>query len=182
MKKESVLKCCKMLELGRIVLSGDVFFCSKIVFVDNLFTPWALTENIIPAIPRLEYIFIFISSACSLQQCLINYFLKKDKGLTPPPQKVFYRYTETLLYSSIESCSYICFYTSFDMFYLILVMSRPDINFLVSGGHFVYCQDFQGQNINLQHLPHPSSHLFDTHLHIKPFMFIRVFIACSVSS
>ena len=57
MKKESVLKCCKMLELGGIVLSGDVVF-AKIVLVDNLLTAWALTENIFPAIPRHEYIFI----------------------------------------------------------------------------------------------------------------------------
>ena len=67
MKKESVLKCCKILELGGIVLSGDVVF-AKIVLVDNLLTAWALTENIFSAIPRHEYgIFIFKSSACSLQ-------------------------------------------------------------------------------------------------------------------
>ena len=40
-------------------------FLKKIVLVDNLFTARALTENIIPAIPRHEYIFIFKSSACS---------------------------------------------------------------------------------------------------------------------
>ena len=55
MKKESVLKCCKLLELGGIVLSGDVGF-AKIVLVDNLFTAWALTKNISPAIPRHKYI------------------------------------------------------------------------------------------------------------------------------
>ena len=49
MKKESVFKCCKILELGWIVLSGDVVF-AKIVLVDDLFTAWALTENIFPAI------------------------------------------------------------------------------------------------------------------------------------
>ena len=64
MKKEPVLKCCKLLELGGIVLSGDVVF-AKIVLVDNFFTAWALTENIFPAIPRNEYgIFVFKSSAC----------------------------------------------------------------------------------------------------------------------
>ena len=72
MKKESVLKCCKMLELGGIVLSGDVVF-AKFILVDDLFKAWALTENIFPAIPRHEYIFILKSSACSLQQCFINY-------------------------------------------------------------------------------------------------------------
>ena len=73
MKKESVLKCCKMLELGEgIVLSGDVVF-GEIVLVDNLFTAWAPTENIFPAILKHEYISIFKSSACSLQQCFINY-------------------------------------------------------------------------------------------------------------
>ena len=58
--------------MGGIVLSRDVVF-AKIVLVDNLFTTWALTENIFPAIPRHEYIFIFKSSSCSLQQCFINY-------------------------------------------------------------------------------------------------------------
>ena len=43
MKKETVLKCCKMLELGGIVLSGDVVF-AKHFLVDNLFTAWALKE------------------------------------------------------------------------------------------------------------------------------------------
>ena len=47
MKKESVLTCCKMLELSGIVLSGDVFFFAKIILVDNLFTAWALTEKFI---------------------------------------------------------------------------------------------------------------------------------------
>ena len=55
-----------MLELGGGVLSGDVVFV-KIVLVDNLFTGSALTENIFPAIQRHEYIFIFKSSAYSLQ-------------------------------------------------------------------------------------------------------------------
>ena len=66
MKKESVLKCCKMLELGGGVLSGDVVFV-EIVLVDNLFTASALTENIFPAIQKHEYIFIFKSSSYSLQ-------------------------------------------------------------------------------------------------------------------
>ena len=70
MKKEPVLKCCKMLELGEIVLSGDVVFAT-IVLIE--ITAWALTGNLFHAIPRHEYIFIFKSSACSLQQCFINY-------------------------------------------------------------------------------------------------------------
>ena len=45
MKKESVLKCCKIFEFGVIVLSLDVVF-ANIVLVDNLFIAWALTENI----------------------------------------------------------------------------------------------------------------------------------------
>ena len=55
MKKECVLKCCKMLVLGGggIVFSGDVVF-AKIVLVDHLFTEWALAENVFPAIPRHE--------------------------------------------------------------------------------------------------------------------------------
>ena len=63
-----------MLELKGGVLSGNVVFC-KIVLVDtsNLFTAWAMTENIFPSIPRHEYIFVFKSPACSLQQCFINY-------------------------------------------------------------------------------------------------------------
>ena len=70
MKKESVLKCYKILEWGGgIVLSGDVAV-AKIDLVDNLFTASALTENIFPAIPRHEYIFIF---KLFLQQCFINY-------------------------------------------------------------------------------------------------------------
>ena len=72
MKKESVLKCCKMLELGGLFLVGT-WFLQKNVLVDNLFTVWALTEKIFPAIQRHEYIFIVKSSACSLQQCFINY-------------------------------------------------------------------------------------------------------------
>ena len=46
--------CLEMLQnvrIGEIVLSGDVVF-AKIVLVDNLFTSWALTENIFPAISR----------------------------------------------------------------------------------------------------------------------------------
>ena len=73
MKKESVLKCCKHnIGIGEIVLSGNVVF-AKIVLVNNLFTAWALTENIFQAIPRHECIFIFKSSACSLRQCFIDY-------------------------------------------------------------------------------------------------------------
>ena len=73
---------------GQGVLSGDVLVYEKNVLVDNLFTAWALTENIFPAIPWHEYIFIFNifpaipwheyififkSSACSLDKCFINY-------------------------------------------------------------------------------------------------------------
>ena len=62
----------KMLELGGLVLSGDVVF-ANIVLVDHLFTAWTLKENIFPAIPRHELIFIFKTSTCSLHQCFINY-------------------------------------------------------------------------------------------------------------
>ena len=48
------------------------YFCKKLSW-HNLFTAWALTENILTAIQRHEYIFIFKSSACSLQQCFMNY-------------------------------------------------------------------------------------------------------------
>ena len=51
---------------------GDAAF-AKLVLVDNVFTAWALTENISPAAQRHEYIFIFKSYACSLQQCFIIY-------------------------------------------------------------------------------------------------------------
>ena len=66
--------CLEMLqnvEIGGIVLSRDVVF-AKIVLVD-FFTACAVTENMFPTIPRHEYIFIFKFSACSLQQCFINY-------------------------------------------------------------------------------------------------------------
>ena len=43
MKKESVLKCCKMFGLGVIDLVGT-WFLQKIVLVDNFFKAWALTE------------------------------------------------------------------------------------------------------------------------------------------
>ena len=73
MKKESVLKCCKMLELrGLFFISGDVVF-AKNVLIDNLFTAWALTGNLFHALPRHGYIFIFKSPPCSLQQCCISY-------------------------------------------------------------------------------------------------------------
>ena len=65
-----------------IVLSGDVVF-AKIVLVDNLFTAWALTENIFPAIPRHEYIFIFKSSVCSLQQYFVSYQKERTRGYSP---------------------------------------------------------------------------------------------------
>ena len=51
------------------------------------------------------------------------------------------------------------------------VETRISIFLLVGGGgHFVYCQDFQGQYIHLQYLQYPSqnqnsSHLSDTDLH-----------------
>ena len=48
---------------GGVVLSGDVVF-AKTVLVYNSFTARALTENIFPAIPMHEYVFIFKSSAC----------------------------------------------------------------------------------------------------------------------
>ena len=73
--------------IGGIVLSGDVFFFAKIVLVDDLFTAWAVTENIFLAIPRLECIFIFKSSACSLEQCFKTI---KKTGPGVIPQKVFY--------------------------------------------------------------------------------------------
>ena len=87
---------------------GTWCFFSKIVLVDNLFTACALTENIFPAIQRLEYIFFF-QIFCLFLTTMLNKLLKKGPGVIP--QKVFYRYTETLLYSSIESCSYIYAFT-----------------------------------------------------------------------
>ena len=57
------LEMLKNVEMrGGCSLWGHGFW--KIVWVDNLFTALALTENIFPAIPRHEYIFIFKSSAC----------------------------------------------------------------------------------------------------------------------
>ena len=70
MKKESVLKCCKMLELGGLFLVGTWFFFAKIVLIDNLFTAWALTGNLFHAIPRHEYIFS-------------NLLKREDRGLSP---------------------------------------------------------------------------------------------------
>ena len=74
---------------GGGVLSGDVVF-SKIVLVDNLFTAWALTENIFPAIPRHEYIFIFKSSACSLKRYFINYKKERTRGYSPESVLLIY--------------------------------------------------------------------------------------------
>ena len=71
--------------IGGIVLSGDVVF-EKIVLVDSLFTAWALTENIFPAIPRHEYIFIFKSFASSLQQYKL---LKREKKELSPESVLF---------------------------------------------------------------------------------------------
>ena len=77
MKKESVLKGRKMLELGlgwgRMFLVGT-WFLQKNILVDNLFTASALTKkNIFPAIPRHEYILIFKSSAYFITTMFINY-------------------------------------------------------------------------------------------------------------
>ena len=47
----------------------DLLLSIGIVLIDNLFTAWARTGNSFHAIPRYEYIFIFKSPACSLQQC-----------------------------------------------------------------------------------------------------------------
>ena len=83
MKKESVFKCCKILELGWIVLSGDVVF-AKIVLVDDLFTAWALTENIFPAIRYTKaWIWIYFQIVCLFFTTMLYKLLKKDKGLYP---------------------------------------------------------------------------------------------------
>ena len=70
---------------GGIVLSGEVVFGEN-VLVDNLFTAWAPTENIFPAIQKHEYIPIFKSSAYSLQHCFINY--QKESTMSYPPESI----------------------------------------------------------------------------------------------
>ena len=72
-----------------VVLSWNVVF-AKIVLVDNLFTLWALAENIFPAIPRHVYTFIFKSSrsTCSLYNNVLQTFKKRGPGVIP--QTVFY--------------------------------------------------------------------------------------------
>ena len=48
---------------------------ANFVWVDNLFSAWALAENIFPVIPTLGYICIFKSSA----MCFLNEKAREDE-------------------------------------------------------------------------------------------------------
>ena len=77
-----------MFEWGDCSKWGRVF--CKNCLVNNLFTAWALTENIFTNIPRHEYIFIFKSFACFLQQSFIDF--KKERTRGYPPESVLLIY------------------------------------------------------------------------------------------
>ena len=78
----------------------------EIVLVDNLFTAWAPTENIFPAIPK-AWIHIYFQIFCLFFTTMLYKLLKREyHGLSP--RKYFINILK--LYSSTESCS--CIYAS----------------------------------------------------------------------
>ena len=64
----------------------------------------------------------------------------------------FLNYLYTLWYR-VQNCDLVDVSTSFTL-YLILAISRPEYYFFLAiGGHYIYFQDFQVQNIHFQYRP-----------------------------